>query len=135
MPESLKTFLLSHPHKRVDSLRHICTTINQSCKGTAETLRNRIHEYVGESTERESQVKDIATKFKNTRGKVQPSPTQPRASHPCSPIVHILQGSTPTVQRKSKAREAQTLQHPESPMLSQDLFHTQNEDNEKSILE
>lgn len=127
---SLNSFLQTHPYKRVDSLKHICTALKISTNGVAETLRSRIIEKVGENDEMEKQVKDVALEFKNQNNARKSStsvvgdPTTPK--YPSTPTVHILKGSSPLRERISGGLNA-TI----------NLFDTQSDTQvgEKSILD
>ena len=114
MPESLSTLLHSHPYKKIDSLRQVCGALSLSGNGIAETMRNCILDHVGENGERDNDVRELAIKYKQEQHKKQ-------QQYPSSPIIHILNGSTPPKDRRSRKD-------------SMALFD-QSETNDKSIAE
>ena len=71
MPESLSTFLQTHPYKKIESLRHICVALGISGNGIAETMRNRILDHIGENEERDNHVRELAIKYKQDLHKKQ----------------------------------------------------------------
>ena len=130
MPESLNTFLQTHPYKKVDCLKHLCSELKLSGKGVAETLRTRIIDHIGDNADLEAKVRQAASKFKTTATTATTGATETTAKtaahYPMSPIIQILKGITP---RKSRRTRTESIE----------LF-TQNgesecEDTEKSLLE
>ena len=102
-----------------------------SSKGTAETLRTRITDHVGEKVELDTQVREIAAKFKNdVNKKISLESVSAQTSYPMSPTIHILRGSTP-------AKVRRTAQLADISLGSQELFgsHPQINEHEKSITE
>ena len=121
--ESIQTFLLTHPYKKVVSLRHICTACKLSSIGVAETLRNRILEHVGEDEDMEAKVRDTAIKFKQDSYKTPP--------FPISPIVLELKGSSPIVRRRIN-----TPPGDDGPQVTDetlDLFGSQTQEDSPEI--
>ena len=64
MPETLNTFLMNHPYKKINSLQHICSSLNLLTNGTAETLRNRILKHVEDGKVADEEVRQLAIVFK-----------------------------------------------------------------------
>ena len=64
MPESLKSFLTTHPFKRLDSLQHVCKSLKLPTAGTVDALRARIITHVDDGKVPDEEVREIAMVFK-----------------------------------------------------------------------
>ena len=64
MVETLNTFFMCHPFKKLNSLQHVCKYLNLPITGTAETLRNRIVKHVEDGKAADEEVREMALEFK-----------------------------------------------------------------------
>ena len=123
MPESLSTVLYSHPYKKLDCLKIICSRLKLNSNGTVSTLRERILEHVNDDASLEELVRDIAIKFKQDEAK---------KNFPISPRVQVLQSDTPV--KRTRLNQVQSQDLFSSPNPCDTGLDTQGE-HERSILD
>ena len=113
MPETLNTFFMGYPEKKIKSLQHVCNSLNLPITGTAETLRNRILKHVEDGKASDEEVREMARIFKENENKKKveaPSgPSQTAAKIPATPggaaqrIAGPCDHSTPTAFPQSQS--------------------------------
>ena len=69
MPESLNTFLHTHPYKNMDSLKHISASLNIKIQksSTADSIREKILTHAGDNQGIDKEMRNLAGQFKSSK--------------------------------------------------------------------
>ena len=138
MPESLNTFLSTHPYKNMDSLKHVAASLNIRIQrsATADSIREKVLTHAGDNNNIDEEIRNIAKQFKSSKAAAKkqgkPDQTPDDSTHgPSSQIITIDSQQPLFTQEESEksAEDEDSEDYRESLKRVRDVLAANSEDD------